>query len=77
MISIETVLLVSLIVLLGLVMILASGPLARVGAKTNFLLPENEVTAYQRRKKRRAQQSGALTIALGLLVGVYFLFRAT
>jgi hypothetical protein len=76
--SIEAVLLVSLIVLLGLTMIFASGPLARLGAKTNFFLPDDETAQYQRRKERKARQYGVFTVTVGVAFAIYyFLIRAS
>jgi hypothetical protein len=71
-ISIEAVLFVSLMVLLGLTMIFASGPLARLGAKTNFFLPDDETVQYQRRKKRQARQYGIFVVTVGVVFAIYF-----
>ena len=75
--SIEAVLFISLVVLLGLAMILASGPLARLGAKTNLFLHDDKTVQYQRRKKRQARQYGIFIIAGGVTFAIYyFLVRA-
>jgi hypothetical protein len=77
-ISIEAVLFVSLVVLLGLTMIFASGPLARLGAKTNFFLPDDETVQYQRRKERKARQYGIFIVTGGVAFAIYyFLVRAS
>jgi hypothetical protein len=77
-ICIEAVLFVSLVVLLGLAIIFASGPLARLGAKTNFFLPDDKTVQYQRRKKRQARQYGMFIVAAGVAFAIYFfLFRAS
>jgi hypothetical protein len=66
------------VVLLGLAMIFASGPLARLGAKPNFFLRDDETVQYQRRKKRQARQYGIFIVAIGVAFAIYFLlFRAS
>ena len=77
MIAIEAVLFVSLVVLLGIAMILASGPLARLGAKTNAFLPDDETVEYQRQKQRQPRRYGIFTVAVGVAFAIYyFLIRA-
>ena len=69
------VLFVSLVTVLGLVMILTAGPLARGARKVNLFLPDNNAVEYQRRRKRSVRNYGIAIVTIGAAFALfYFVF---
>lgn len=66
------VLFVSLVIVLGLAMILGSGPLASGARKLNLFLPEGNAVEYQRRRRRSVRNYGITIVAIGVAFALYY-----
>jgi hypothetical protein len=66
------VLFVSLVIVLGLFMILGSGPLASGARKFNLFLPDADGAEYERRRKRSIRNYGIAIVAIGAAFALYY-----